>query len=66
MDIILQGIGTFLGWLSAGSNSYIVALLIFAVILEAVMLPFGIKQQKNSIRQAKLRPKEMVIRKKYA
>ncbi|MBQ1956807.1 MAG: membrane protein insertase YidC, partial [Clostridia bacterium] len=66
MDIILQGIGTFLGWLSAGSNSYIVALLIFAVILEAVMLPFSIKQQKNSIRQAKLRPKEMVIRKKYA
>ena len=66
MDIILQGIGTFLGWLSAGSHSYIVALLIFAVILEAVMLPFGIKQQKNSIRQAKLRPKEMVIRKKYA
>ncbi len=66
MDIILQGIGTFLGWLSAGSNSYIVALLIFAVILEVVMLPFGIKQQKNSIRQAKLRPKEMAIRKKYA
>ena len=30
------------------------------------MLPFGIKQQKNSIKQAKLRPKEMAIRKKYA
>lgn len=66
MDIILQGIGTFLGWLSAGTNSYILALLIFAVILEILLLPFSIKQQKNSIRQAKLRPKEMAIRKRYA
>ena len=47
-------------------NQYILALLIFAVILEFVLLPFGIKQQKNSIKQAKLRPKEMAIRKKYA
>jgi YidC/Oxa1 family membrane protein insertase len=30
------------------------------------MFPFGIKQQKNSQKQAKLRPKENVIRKKYA
>ena len=47
-------------------NQYIWALLIFAVILEIILLPFGIKQQKNSIKQAKLRPKEMAIRKKYA
>ena len=47
-------------------NQYIFALLIFAIIIEIVLLPFGIKQQKNSIKQAKLRPKEMAIRKKYA
>ena len=47
-------------------NQYILALLIFAIILEIILLPFGIKQQKNSIKQAKLRPKEMAIRKKYA
>ncbi len=47
-------------------NQYILALFVFAVILEIVLLPFGIKQQKNSIKQAKLRPKEMAIRKKYA
>lgn len=41
------------------------ALIIFAVIVEIVFLPFGIKQQKNQIRQAKLRPKEMAIRNKY-
>ena len=44
-------------------NQYILALFVFAVILEIVLLPFGIKQQKNSIKQAKLRPKEMAIRK---
>ena len=47
-------------------NQYIFALLIFAIIIEIVLLPFGIKQQKNSIKQAKLRPKEMAIKKKYA
>jgi YidC/Oxa1 family membrane protein insertase len=47
-------------------NNYILALLMFAIIIEIILLPFGIKQQKNSIKQAKLRPKEMAIRKKYA
>ncbi|MBQ7384483.1 MAG: membrane protein insertase YidC [Clostridia bacterium] len=47
-------------------NQYVLALLIFALIVEIILLPFGIKQQKNSIRQAKMRPKEMAIRKKYA
>ena len=54
----------FCSWLTG--NQYILALLVFAVIVELLLLPFGIKQQKNSIKQAKLRPKEMAIRKKYA
>ena len=47
-------------------NQYLFALLLFAIVVEIVLLPFGIKQQKNSIKQAKLRPKEMASRKKYA
>ncbi len=47
-------------------GEYIIALLLFAIFIEILLLPFGIKQQKNSIKQAKLRPKEMAIRKKYA
>ena len=47
-------------------NHYVWALLLFAIFIEIILLPFGIKQQKNSIKQAKLRPKEMAIRKKYA
>lgn len=46
--------------------NYAVALLIFAIVMKAVLFPFGIKQQKNSVKQASLRPKEMAIRKKYA
>ena len=47
-------------------NQYVIALFLFAIFIEVILLPFGIKQQKNSIKQAKLRPKEMAIRKKYA
>ncbi len=54
----------FCNWIMG--NQYLFALLVFAVIIEIILLPFGIKQQKNSIKQAKLRPKEMAIRKKYA
>ncbi len=54
----------FCYWLTQGN--YLIALLLFSCIIEIVLLPFAIKQQKNSIKAAKLRPKEMAIRKKYA
>ena len=64
----LTWIGTFLRWITVimPAHSYILALLIFAIIVEFILLPFSIKQQKTSIKQAMLRPKEMAIRKKYA
>lgn len=49
-----------------GFHNYLVALILFALIVKIVMLPLSIKQQKNQIKQASLRPKEMAIRKKYA
>lgn len=67
MDIINIPMGyviRFCNWICG--NQYILALFVFAIIIELILLPFGIKQQKNSIKQAKLRPKEMAIRKKYA
>ena len=68
LDKLLSYIGVFLGWITAimPAESYILTLFVFAIILEIIMLPFAIKQQKNSIKQARLRPKEMAIRKKYA
>jgi len=68
LDKLLSYIGIFLGWITAimPAESYILTLFVFAVILEILLFPFAIKQQKNSIKQAKLRPKEMAIRKRYA
>ena len=68
LDKILSGIGWVLGKITEimPGNNYLLTLFVFAVIMEVVMLPFSIKQHKNSIKQAKLKPKEMAIRKKYA
>ena len=65
-DFILKPIGSYLAWLDSLTGSYMIALLIFAFTIEVLLLPLGIKQQKTSIKQAKLRPKEMAIQKKYA
>ena len=46
--------------------NYAIALLLFTLVMKLILFPFGIKQQKNMIRQAKLRPKEMAIRNRYA
>ncbi|MBO5416358.1 MAG: membrane protein insertase YidC [Clostridia bacterium] len=67
LDLLISIPGAMLRWFNdIAGNQYVLALLIFAFVIEIILLPFSIKQQKNSIRQAKMRPKEMAIRKKYA
>lgn len=46
-------------------HDYLLTLFIFALLMKLILFPFGIKQQKNSLKQAKLRPREMAIRNKY-
>lgn len=63
-------ISDIFGWLfkvlyGFSQQNYLLTLFLFAVIMKVLLLPFGIKQQKNSIKQAKLRPKETAIRNKY-
>lgn len=60
-------IGTALNWITKtiGFGNYIIGICIFAILVELCMMPLTIKQQKNSIKQAKLRPKEMAIRNRY-
>ena len=66
-DSILGVIGKILNWITKylGFGSYIVGICLFAIVIEILMMPFSIKQQKNSIKQATLRPKEMAIKNKY-
>ena len=65
--ILLIWIGKFLGILTnLFGGYYVLALILFALIIEVVMLPVSIKQQKNMIGLAKLRPAMAKIEKKYA
>ena len=67
-QILLVWVGKFLGWMTKNLsfNNYVIGLLWFAILVELLLIYFGIRQQKNSIKQAKLSPKERAIRKKYA
>lgn len=67
MTAILKFFGTILSFFSKITGGYyLFGLFLFALLIKLILLPFGIKQQKTSIKQAKMRPKEMAIRKKYA
>ena len=65
MNAILKFFGSLLSIFDSVTGSYLLALFIFALLVKLILLPFGIKQQKNSIKQAHVRPKEMAIRNKY-
>lgn len=65
MNAILKFFGSLLSIFDSVTGSYLLALFIFALLVKIILLPFGIKQQKNSIKQAHVRPKEMAIRNKY-
>lgn len=65
MNAIYKFFGTILGAFESWTGHYLLALFLFALLVKLVLLPFGIKQQKTSIKQAKLKPREMAIRNKY-
>lgn len=50
-------------WVTGGN--YVLAMLLFALAMQLLLCPFGYKQQKNMVKQAAIRPKEMAIRSKY-
>ena len=66
MDYLAVPFGWVLKACYAISNNYVIALLIFSVAMQLLLSPFGIIQQKNMVKQAKMRPLEYIIRKKYA
>ncbi len=65
-NYICMPFGYLIKWCYDFTGSYAISLFIFAFVVKAVLFPLGIKQQKNTVKQASLRPKEMAIRKKYA
>lgn len=65
-DIINIPFGYVMRFCYELTHNYALALLLFALAMQIILLPLGIKQQKNMVKQASLRPREMAIRKKYA
>ena len=47
------------------TNNYLLAIILFALVIEIILSPIQIKQQKTQIAQAKLQPKVRAITKKY-
>ena len=65
MDFINKPIAWLLNVCYDMTSSYVLALLVFAFFVKIILLPLGIKQHANSLKQASLRPKEAAIVKKY-
>ena len=68
IGVVMHWIGLAFGWMTntLGFGSFILGTVYFAILVEILMFPFSLPQQRNSRKQAMLRPKEMAIRKKYA
>lgn len=65
-DWLFDLLGMMMSFFSSITGSYILALLMYALIFKIVFIPFGIKQQKNQIKMAGLAPKIQLIKAKYA
>ena len=63
---VLQACYWLTTWFGKLDGNYVIAMLLFALAMQLLLCPFGIIQQKNMVKQAKLRPMEYIIRKKYA
>lgn len=66
LDIISTPFGYLMRFLYQLTDSYAFSLLIFALVVKVVLLPLTIHQRKSSVTQARLRPKERAIKKRYA
>ena len=65
-DILYIPMGYILRFAYSLTNNYLFAIFLFTLVMEILLTPLAIKQQKNQQKQASLAPKAAAIRKKYA
>ncbi len=65
-NAIYQFCGSIIRFFYDLTGDFTVGLFFFTLIMQIVLLPLGIKQQRNSVKQASLAPKIAALRKKYA
>ncbi len=64
--IITVPFGALLDWLCQFTGNYGIALIIFAVIVQLVMMPVSAKSKKSMMKMSRLQPRIAEIQQKYA
>ncbi len=64
--IITVPFGYLLDWLYQLTDNFGIALLLFAVVVQAVMLPMTIKSKKSTMKMTRLQPRIEEIKRRYA
>ena len=65
-DIITVPFGYLMDWLYQFTNNYGLALILFALLVQVVMLPIQTKSKKSMMKMSRLTPKIQDIHKRYA
>ena len=64
-DIVTVPFGWLLGFLYELTNNYGVAMIIFAVIVQLVLMPINAKSKKSMMKMSRLQPRIQEIQRKY-
>ena len=65
-DIVTVPFGWLLGYLYEATSNYGVAMIIFAIIVQLVLLPINAKSKKSMMKMSRMQPRIQEIQKKYA
>ena len=65
-DLITVPFGWLLGFLYDLTSNYGVAMILFAILVQAVMLPINAKSKKSMMKMSRLQPRIQEIQRKYA
>ena len=65
-DLITVPFGWLLGFLYEATSNYGVAMIIFGILVQAIMLPINAKSKKSMMKMSRLQPRIQEIQKKYA
>jgi YidC/Oxa1 family membrane protein insertase len=70
MNAIFEILGAPMGYILrfaySITNDFLLSIMLFTLVMEIILLPLGIKQQKNQVKQASFAPRIAAIKKKYA
>ena len=66
MTFITEPFGYLLSWLNQLFDNYGLALIVFALIVQVVLLPITAKSKKSMMKMSRISPKMQAIKEKYA